>query len=165
MRRDADAAAPSVDILVESPLWEGEPEHKAILRKAIAAAAARAASSKPAELAIVLTDDSAIRALNRKWRGRDEPTNVLSFPAGSARAVTDQAAHLGDIVIAYETSAREASGERKSFAQHLAHLAVHGYLHLLGFDHATEDQAVVMERLEAEILSHLGVANPYCGRG
>ncbi len=164
MRRDADAAAPSVDILVESPLWEGEPEHQAILRQAIATAA-RAASSKPAELAIVLTDDSAIRALNRKWRGRDEPTNVLSFPAGSARAVTDQAAHLGDIVIAYETSAREASGERKPFAQHLAHLAVHGYLHLLGFDHATEDQAVVMERLEAEILSHLGVANPYCGRG
>jgi len=162
MRRDADAALPSIDILIESALWNGEPEYSTILRQAIAAAA-RKASSKPAELAIVLTDDSAIRALNRKWRGRDEPTNVLSFPAGSARAVTDQAAHLGDIVIAYETSAREASGERKSFAQHLAHLAVHGYLHLLGFDHETEAEAAAMEGLEAEILSQLGVANSHCG--
>jgi len=164
MRREADAAAPAVDILIESALWNGEPEHQAILRQAIAAAA-REASSKPAELAIVLTDDSAIRALNRKWRGRDEPTNVLSFPAGSAAAATHQAAHLGDIVIAYETSAREASYEGKPFAQHLAHLAVHGYLHLLGFDHETEAEAVVMERLENEILSQLGVPNPYCGRG
>lgn len=163
MRRDADAALLSIDILIESALWNGEPEHQAILRQAIAAAA-REASSKPAELAIVLTDDSAIRALNRKWRGRDEPTNVLSFPAGSAATAPDQAAHLGDIVIAYETSAREASCEGKLFAQHLAHLAVHGYLHLLGFDHETEAQAVVMERLEAEILSQLGVPNPYCGR-
>ena len=160
MRRDADAAAPLIDILIESALWNGEPEHQAILRQAIAAAA-REASSKPAELAIVLTDDSAIRALNRKWRGRDEPTNVLSFPAGSAATATDQPVHLGDIVIAYETSTREASCEGKPFAQHLAHLAVHGYLHLLGFDHANEAEAAVMERLEAEILSQLGVANPY----
>jgi probable rRNA maturation factor len=164
MRRDAHAALPSIDILIESALWNGEAEHQAILRQAIAAAA-REASSKPAELAIVLTDDSAIRALNRKWRGRDEPTNVLSFPAGSAGGATDQVAHLGDIVIAYETSAREASCEGKPFAQHLAHLAVHGYLHLLGFDHETDAQAVVMERLEAEILSQLGVPNPHCGRG
>ena len=164
MRRDADAAAPSIDILIESALWKEEPEHQAILRQAIAAAA-REASSKPAELAIVLTDDSAIRALNRKWRGRDEPTNVLSFPAGAAGTATGQAAHLGDIVIAYETSAREASCEGRLFAHHLAHLAVHGYLHLLGFDHETDPEAVVMERLEAEILSQLGVANPHCGRG
>jgi probable rRNA maturation factor len=162
MRRDADAAAPSIDILIESALWDGEPEHQAILRQAIAAAA-REASSKPAELAIVLTDDSAIRALNRKWRGRDEPTNVLSFPAAVPGTAAAKAAHLGDIVIAFETSAREASCEGKPFAQHLAHLAVHGYLHLLGFDHETDAQAVVMERLEAEILSQLGVPNPHCG--
>lgn len=161
MRRQADAAAPAIDILTESPLWNGKPEYPAILRQAIAAAA-HEASSKPAELAIVLTDDSAIRALNRKWRGRDEPTNVLSFPAGSTGTTIATAAHLGDIVIAFETSAREASCEGKIFAHHLAHLAVHGYLHLLGFDHETDAQAVVMERLEAKILSQLGVANPYC---
>jgi probable rRNA maturation factor len=160
MRREADAAAPSIDILIESALWKREPEHQAILRQAIAAAA-REASSKRAELAIVLTNDSAIRALNRKWRGQDEPTNVLSFPAGNAGVATTNATHLGDIVIAFETTAREASSEGKPFAHHLAHLAVHGYLHLLGFEHETDKEAAVMERLEAEILSQLGVPNPH----
>ena len=163
MRREADAAIPAIDILVESPLWNGEPEHQAILRRAVAAAA-RETSSKPAELAIVLTDDSAIRALNRKWRGQDKPTNVLSFPAaGGAVMAPADAPHLGDIVIAFETTAREASSQGKLFAHHLVHLAVHGYLHLLGFEHETDQKAADMERLEADILSQLGVPNPHCG--
>jgi probable rRNA maturation factor len=109
----------------------------------------------------VLTDDSAIRELNRTWRRKDEPTNVLAFPtdsqAGPARL-------LGDIVIAYETLAREAKGERKRFDHHLAHLAVHGFLHLCGYDHETDRQAATMERLETAILARLGIPDPYIAR-
>ena len=115
-----------------------------------------------AELAIVLTNDSAIRALNHKWRKIDAPTNVLSFPAKSARHLGNQ--QLGDIVIAYETMAREAAAEGKSFEHHLVHLAVHGFLHLLGYDHATERDAKKMERLEVDILARLDVPDPYVTR-
>ena len=82
----------------------------------------------------MLTDDAAIRALNKRWRGIDKPTNVLSFPAQAAPGGSEPL-HLGDIAIAFETTAREAERENKPFAHHLAHLAVHGYLHLLGHDH------------------------------
>ena len=127
------------------------------MRKSISAAA-KATSTPRAGLAIVLTDDSAIRALNREWRGLDAPTNVLSFPAKTSCA----GAHLlGDIVIAYQTVAREARAEEKPFAHHLAHLAVHGYLHLLGYDHDSHRKAQRMERLEIAILAKLGVPDPY----
>lgn len=161
MKSEADVGTLAIDILVESPLWNAEPQYQAILRQAVTVAA-RETSSRPAELAIVLTEDSAIRALNRKWRGQDKPTNVLSFPASGAGMANAKAAHLGDIVIAFETVAREASSEGKLFAHHLAHLAVHGYLHLLGFEHETDREAAAMEGLEAEILSQLGVPNPHC---
>ena len=89
----------------------------------------------------MLTDDAAIRALNRDWRGNDTPTNVLSFPAPTRQSATGVRHMLGDIVIAYETIAREAAAEGKPFAHHLAHLAVHGFLHLLGYDHETDRDA------------------------
>jgi probable rRNA maturation factor len=146
---------PAIDIIVDSPQWRAQPESATILRRAIAAAAA-VVSTPDAELAIVLSDDSAIRALNRQWRGLDKPTNVLSFPAGIAAHGT-----LGDIVIAFETVAREAAAEGKPFTDHLAHLAVHGFLHLLGYDHATDDEADAMERLESAILAKLAVPDPY----
>jgi probable rRNA maturation factor len=159
-------AAPAVDILVESARWSGRRGVQPLLRRAIAGASAalpaRAArSTSGAELAIVLTNDSAIRKLNRTWRGKDEPTNVLAFPA-------DQQAGrprlLGDVVIAYETLAREARTERKPFDHHLAHLAVHGFLHLCGYDHESDRQAATMERLETAILARLGVPDPYIAR-
>ncbi len=112
----------------------------------------------------MLTDDSAIRALNRDWRKLDAPTNVLSFPARTAGAPRQRPRHLGDIVIAYETTAREAIVEGKSFNHHLVHLAVHGYLHLLGYDHATDGDAEKMERLEVDILARLAVPDPYAHR-
>jgi probable rRNA maturation factor len=153
---------PSIDIIVQSPLWESEPGVETMLHRAIEEAAA-ALSTRQAELAIVLTDDSAIRLLNRDWRGVDEPTNVLSFPAkaGGARGAVRS---LGDIVIAFETSAREAAGEDKPFLHHVAHLAVHGFLHLEGHDHAIDEEADAMERLEREILARLGVSDPYAAR-
>jgi probable rRNA maturation factor len=157
----------SVDIVVESALWDGTPGVEPALRRALATAAAML-STKGAELAIVLTDDSAVRALNRVWRGIDRPTNVLSFPArplpqplAADSAVAALPVQLGDIVIAFETTAQEARTESKSFEDHLAHLAVHGFLHLLGRDHDSEGDAEAMEGLERAILARLGIADPY----
>jgi probable rRNA maturation factor len=90
------------------------------------------------------------------------PTNVLSFPADARRVSPGKSALLGDIVIAYQTTEREARTQGKPFAHHLAHLAVHGFLHLLGYDHGADDEANAMEQLEAAILARLGVSNPYC---
>jgi probable rRNA maturation factor len=126
--------------MVRSARWKMRPRSAALIRKAVAAAA-QAVSTPPAELAIVLTDDSAIRALNRDWRGHDTPTNVLSFPSLEGGRGTAAARHLGDIVIAYQSTAREAVAERKPFGHHLAHLAVHGFLHLVGFDHDNDREA------------------------
>jgi probable rRNA maturation factor len=154
----------AIDVLVRSRKWNAEPRAGTMVRKAIRAAAT-AASTPRAELAIVLTDDSAIRALNRDWRGQNKPTNVLSFPAaqsrGSKRARTTQ---LGDIVIAFETMAREARTEGKPLGHHLAHLAVHGFLHLVGYDHGKDHDAKKMESLEIEVLAGLGVPDPYVVR-
>jgi probable rRNA maturation factor len=154
--------APAVEILVESARWKTRRGVRPLLRRAIAEAAAAlstmALSTRPVELAIVLTNDSTVRKLNRTWRGKDEPTNVLAFPA---RQQGSPQGPLGDIVIAYETLAREAKAEGKSFSHHLAHLAVHGFLHLCGYDHETDRQAAAMERLEVAILARLRIPDPY----
>jgi len=152
--------APAIDIVIESQLWRSEPNAAVVIRRAIGEAAeAAGATAGPGEVAVMLCDDAAMRELNGRWRGRREPTNVLSFPA--AAPGRDGNGMLGDIAIAYETTAREAQAEGKVFADHLAHLAVHGFLHLLGYDHQSEAQARVMERLEASILARLGIADPY----
>jgi probable rRNA maturation factor len=159
---DRRTAAPSIDVLVESPLWNSEPAAEQTVRAAVLAAAAMV-STLTGEVAIVLTDDSTIRALNRDWRGIDTSTNVLSFPAKPANADAG-AAMLGDIVIAYETLARECAEEGKLFPHHLSHLAVHGFLHLMGYDHQNDSDAEAMERLEAAILARLDVPDPYRAR-
>lgn len=168
LRQRATAGKLSIDVLVQSPRWKARPRAAARVRRALQTAAA-AVSTAPAELAIVLTDDSGIRVLNREWRKIDAPTNVLSFPAtveARVPAAGRRAAPrlLGDIVLAYETVAREAAAERKPFDHHLVHLAVHGFLHLLGHDHATEREAAKMERLETAILAQLGIPDPYAAR-
>jgi len=115
----------------------------------------------------MLTDDTGIRTLNSNWRGIDKPTNVLSFPAlqpRGERQVDDAPPILGDIAIAYETTRREADEEQKPFDHHLSHLAVHGFLHLIGHDHEKDQEAEAMEALEREILSQLGIPDPYAER-
>jgi probable rRNA maturation factor len=159
-RRVRAPTAPAIDIIVESPMWKKQRGTKSAVRQAIAAAAG-AVPERTGELAVVLTDDAAIRALNRTWRGKDEATNVLSFPAQSPPGTP---ALLGDIVIAYETTAREALAEGKPFRHHLAHLAVHGFLHLAGHDHEADAEAEAMERLEIAVLARLKVPNPYIAR-
>jgi len=155
--------SPAVDIVVASPLWATQRSIKRLLRRAIGEAAS-VTSTPVGELAIVLTDDSAIRALNRDWRFRDAATNVLSFPTPETDHAHGTPRLLGDIVIAYETTEREARAENKPFAHHAAHLAVHGFLHLAGYDHAEDVEAAAMENLETAILARLDVPNPYVAR-
>lgn len=145
---------PVIDIGVQSPLWNAEPAAEETVRKAIAAAAGLAPAD--GEVSVLLTDDGTIRGLNREWRGIDKPTNVLSFPAAQGPQ-----ALLGDIAIAYETLVRECAAEHKPFLHHLSHLAVHGFLHLLGYDHQDDSQADAMEALERDILARLDIADPY----
>jgi probable rRNA maturation factor len=166
-----------LEIAVRSALWRKQRTAQSIVRKAVLAAA-KAASTAPAELAIVLSHDSAIKALNRDWRGKNAATNVLSFPAvpagpspkagKSAKKTSDKSRpptpYIGDIVIAYQTTAREAEAEGKPFSHHLAHLAVHGFLHLLGYDHENDRDAEKMESLERRILRRLAVPDPYAPR-
>lgn len=150
-------AAP-IDIQVQSPLWDAQLAAEETIRAAIAAAAEFAPAD--GEVNVALTDDAAIRELNRDWRGIDKPTNVLSFPA-SAPKVEGVPAQLGDVIVAYETLTREAEEEEKPVLHHLAHLVVHGYLHLLGYDHQTDSEADAMEGLERTILAHMSIADPY----
>jgi probable rRNA maturation factor len=162
------SALPMTEVLVVADCWQGEPEAEAVIQRAIAAAAeAVDADVGDAELAVMLTDDSGIRTLNGNWRGIDKPTNVLSFPALQPTAPSrpgDAPRMLGDIAIAYETMRQEADDEQKPFDHHLSHLAVHGFLHLIGYDHETEGEAEVMEALEQEILAQLGIPDPYTDR-
>lgn len=155
------AAAPAIDIQTQSPLWDAQPLAAQTVRDAIAAAAAELATPD-GEVSIVLTDDTSIQKLNREWRGIDKPTNVLSFPAATL-GLQGPPRLLGDVIIAYETLAREAAEEAKPFLHHLAHIAVHGHLHLLGYDHRTDSEAGAMEALERDILSRLRIADPYRG--
>ncbi len=152
------ASAPDIDIDVQSALWDALPAAEDTVRQAIAAAAACEPSA--GEMSVVLTDDAAVQALNRQWRGIDKPTNVLSFPTSTPK-LAGLPALLGDIIVAYETLARESAQENKLLAHHLTHLVVHGYLHLLGYDHQTDSEADVMEGLERQILARLQIADPY----
>ena len=117
-----------------------------------------------AELSILLTDDKNIAQLNHRWRKQDKPTNVLSFPSETVSIGEEGGAVLGDIAISVETAEREAGLENRSFDDHFTHLMVHGFLHLFGYDHLTDDDAETMENLERKILAGLGIADPYCER-
>jgi probable rRNA maturation factor len=151
------AARPAltIDVLVVSDRWASAGRLKSAVRRAVAQAGADL-STTGSELAIVLADDSTLRALNRDWRGIDAPTNVLSFPAKNAGA-----GYLGDVILAHETIAREARSEGKPLTHHVAHLAVHGFLHLLGYDHERQADALKMEHTERRILRRLAIPDPY----
>lgn len=127
------------------------------VRAALAQSAAEIAGA--AEVSIVLTNDAEQRILNRDWRGIDKTTNVLSFP--QIEPFGPVSGLLGDIILARETLEREATEQDTSFDDHFTHLVVHGFLHLLGYDHVDDDEALVMEGLETQILASLGVADPY----
>jgi probable rRNA maturation factor len=153
-----------VSIVQEQADWSGfdHPEHA--IRAAAAALTSHpyGARARSAEAGIVLADDRMVRGLNATYRGKDAPTNVLSFPfQPPPGGVPEDRPYLGDVVLAAETIGLEAAERSIAPTAHLQHLVVHGLLHLLGFDHATDAEAERMERLEAEILASLGIANPY----
>src|SRR5664280_1417030 len=152
-------SAPSIDIAVASPLWDTQASAAQTVRDAIAAAAA-AIAAPSGEVSVVLTDDASIQKLNRDWRGIDKPTNVLSFPAAKPGGPTFH----GDIVIAYETLARECADEHTVFLHHLAHLTVHGFLHLIGYDHQNDSDADKMEGIESKIMLVMKLPDPYLTR-
>lgn len=159
------ANIPATEVLVTADCWAGESNAETIVHRAIEAAASMVdADTSDAEVAVMLTDDAGIRTLNKNWRGIDKPTNVLSFPALQPERVRDDddaPRMLGDIAIAYETTRKEADTEHKPFDHHLSHLAVHGFLHLIGYDHESDNDAEVMEGLERDILAQLGIPDPY----
>ena len=137
---------------------EADPDWEAALPEAaeLARIAGEAALDREGEVAIVLTGDAEVHALNLRFRNKDNPTNVLSFPAAE-----NPEGHLGDIALAYGVCVREAAEQGKSLSAHLQHLVAHGVLHLVGFDHETEAEAEAMEAQERVILSRLGVSDPY----
>ncbi|ABS65217.1 protein of unknown function UPF0054 [Parvibaculum lavamentivorans DS-1] len=155
-----------IEVLREAGDWESSTDET--VRRAAEHAYAVARGDESAELCIVLGDDALVAKLNKAYRGKEGPTNVLSFPAaempdtGAPEAVFGGATPLlGDVVLARETIAREALDQNKKFADHLSHLTVHGVLHLLGHDHMEDVDADEMEALERDILEDLGIADPY----
>ena len=174
MPRAATRAAPqprtSLDVIVEHAGWEKAiAEPVPLLRRAAKAALAvarrdrRGTKARSVGIAVALIDDRAMRKLNRAYRGKDKPTNVLSFPASEteARGRPGKRQALGDIAIALGTLRREAEAQGKTLADHLAHLMVHAVLHLLGYDHESKTEAEHMESLERRALAGLGIADPY----
>jgi probable rRNA maturation factor len=162
-RRNEDppqAAALAVEVVRHGDAWDRAAIGDPTLELAAHAAFSVAPSPKPApcEITIALTDDAQMRDLNSRWQNKDQPTNVLSFPAGDAPGETGA---LGDVVIAYETTRREAEESGIAFSDHVSHLVVHGVLHLLGFDHRNDAEAEQMEDLERLALASLGIADPY----
>lgn len=153
----------ALEIEAEDSRWDGIADRNALLRRAADAALAVLPDPPDGDFAVtlLLADDAALRELNGAWRGKDEPTNVLSFPSPPMAAAPGMPAPLGDVALAYETVAREAGQEGKALADHAAHLVVHGVLHLFGHDHVEEAQAEEMERLEVLALASLGIADPY----
>lgn len=166
MTEDTDHGDLEIDLSVEDPAWHdlvpGLPGLvEAVSRATLGCDALEAGPGDSSEVSIVLGDDALLRRLNSRYRGRDSATNVLSF---AYRDPDLPAPCLGDIAVARETVQREAADQAKSVADHLSHLLVHGLLHLCGFDHQSEVDAREMERLEIDILSELGVLDPYRAR-
>ena len=158
-----------VDVVVESDLWHHEDLRDVTLEHMTRTAVNTALDiikdeiedyPTQAQVCILFADDEAIQKLNQQWRGMNKPTNVLSFPSLSP-VIDGEAVMLGDIILAFETIEREAKEEQKPLIHHIQHLVVHGFLHLLGYDHETDDEAQEMEAAEICVLAKLGIDNPY----
>ncbi|MER8437943.1 rRNA maturation RNase YbeY [Mesorhizobium sp. M1312] len=150
-----------IDIAVEAGDWPEEAGLTRLVDRAVAAAFAEIGVAGRSELSIVFSDDAHIRSLNAGWRGKDKPTNVLSFPAFPLAKGDPLPPMMGDIVLAAQTVAREAALEDKPVENHIIHLVIHGLLHLLGYDHETDAEAEEMEAVERAALARLAIPDPY----
>jgi probable rRNA maturation factor len=149
-----------IEISIECEGWRELPSLEALVAESLQAALEESGDvlAEGAEISLLFCDDARIRKLNREFRGLDKSTNVLSFPTLD---LLETAPFIGDIAVAYETVARESEEQGRSLDQHSRHMIVHGFLHLLGYDHEDEDEAEAMEALEVRVLDRLGVENPY----
>jgi probable rRNA maturation factor len=147
----------TTSVSIEDDAWLALGDAEKLVQEAVAAAFV----GKPCTVDVLLTTDAEVRILNRDFRKQDKPTNVLSFPASLMPVPPGEMAHLGDIVLAYETVAREAADAGKPLQHHVTHLIIHGTLHLLGYDHETDADAEKMESKERDILARFGIADPY----
>ena len=151
------------EVVIEDERWRAHPESETAILSAVQALSATAPELVPATaaLTIVLSDDARVAAMNGRFRQSPAPTNVLSFPAGPDATEPGAPTYLGDIILARETIEREAANLAISVVHHVQHLALHGVLHLIDYDHLTDADAAVMEALETRVLATLGIANPY----
>lgn len=150
-----------VDLTIEAAGWIAAlPDTGVLVQAAAQGAWSATAGDTAAEACVLLSDDATVRTLNARHRGKDRPTNVLAFPMGE-ELYPSGPRHLGDIVLAFETVRREAERDGKSLEAHVTHLVVHGFLHLLGYDHQSAEEAVAMEAVEVSVLAELGYGNPY----
>jgi probable rRNA maturation factor len=165
------------DIIIAEKLWKTQPKIsvkiKNLLKEVIPQTALAELSNNKIELeiSVLLTNDQQIQDLNKNYRHKNQPTNVLSFPLLDGKKIkngdlkklelSNKTLALGDIVIAYQTVEKEAKEQGKTFDDHLFHLIIHSLLHLIGFDHLNDKDAQIMEKLEIKILANLGVGNPY----
>lgn len=163
---------PSIEIavIIDRPCWENSIAHwESLLQPAVQETLHQLNWKNSSEINILLTDNAVIQSLNKSYRDQNKPTNVLAFPSLNPDEVSNLYKNnleqspiiLGDVVLAFETIQQESIEQKKDFEKHLVHLAVHGTLHLLGFDHENDDEAATMESLEIKILSSLMIPNPY----
>ena len=165
----------TLDIAIDAdPEWDSSTDWLRLVRTAAETAITHSAfpqlidTDRPVELSVRLTGDEQVRALNAEWRGKDRPTNVLSFPLAEQEELAEASGDgpelmLGDIVLAHGVCSREAAEKDISMERHAAHLLVHGTLHLLGYDHQDDESAADMESRETKALALLGIADPYAG--
>ena len=152
-----------IDIVIDAGDWPAESALAVLVEHAAAAVFAEIGDARPgrSEVGVTFTDDARMKALNAGWRGKDKPTNVLSFPAFPETKAGPLPPMLGDIVLAAETVAAESELENKPLEHHITHLVIHGLLHLVGYDHETDAQADEMEALERRALARLAIPDPY----
>jgi probable rRNA maturation factor len=161
---DDDPGPSPISLLIEDDEWQRIGDVDEMIRRAYDATVAKLADIAGRDVAVLLTSDDAVAALNAQYRGQNKPTNVLSFPAagmGAPAVAGGEMPPLGDIAVAYQTVMREAEQEGKPPLFHLAHLTVHGLLHLAGLDHTSEAEAERMEAMERDILATIGIPDPY----
>jgi probable rRNA maturation factor len=158
-------SAPTLDaeVVIEDDRWRALGDIGGVAKAAVAALVAARPTGLAGEMAatVLFGDDAQVAALNGTFRGKPQPTNVLSFPAPAEATEPGAPRYLGDVIIARETVLGEADAQQIPVLNHVQHLTIHGVLHLLGYDHQTDDEAAVMEALETRILADLGVADPY----
>jgi probable rRNA maturation factor len=164
-----------ITLALEEQGWGAGPDWPKLVDQALRAAIAEtpyadlAEVDREVEVSVTLGDDAAVQTLNKAWRNKDKPTNVLSFPMTSPEEMDDlpdgAEAMLGDIILAHGVCSREAAEKSITIADHATHLVVHGMLHLLGYDHMSEGEAEAMEAMEQRALARLGIADPYADMG